>query len=323
MPPTLVLLDHGPDGALPAATLEVVTAARALGPVDGAWIGDGLTGALDQLGRAGVRRVHHLSPGGDDRWPAVVAECLLAARQACGASLVLLASTHEGTEIAAGLAARSARAAVVTDVDGLQWHDGALEVTKSGLAGTWVCQVQVTAPVAVLTVKPNAQRAEDAEQPVVTEVVELACEVSPLARAVQLVARTPRADTGRPDLAGADVVVVAGRGVEGDLGPVDALADELGAAVGATRVVSDEGWMAREQQIGQTGVVISPRLYIGAGVSGAVHHRGGMQSSGIVVAVNNDPDAPIFEIADYGIVGDLFEVLPTLTAELHRLRAQG
>jgi len=94
----------------------------------------------------------------------------------------------------------------------------------------------------------------------------------------------------------------------------------LGAAIGATRVATDEGWIARDAQIGQTGVTVSPRLYIGAGVSGAVHHRGGMQAAGTIVAINNDPDAPIFEIADFGIVGDLFEVLPQTTAELRRLR---
>ena len=117
-----------------------------------------------------------------------------------------------------------------------------------------------------------------------------------------------------------DVYMVTVPGTEGDFGPLEDLADELGAAIGATRVATDEGWIAREAQVGQTGVTVSPRLYIGAGVSGAVHHRGGMQAAGTIVAVNNDPDAPIFEIADYGIVGDLFAVLPQATAELRRLR---
>jgi electron transfer flavoprotein alpha subunit len=134
------------------------------------------------------------------------------------------------------------------------------------------------------------------------------------------VRRTPPAPSDRPDLSSADVVVVGGRGTEGDFGPIEALADEVGGAVGSTRVATDEGWIGHETQIGQTGVTVSPRLYIGAGVSGAVHHRGGMQASGTIVAVNPDPEAPIFEIADYGIVGDLFTVLPQVTEELRRLR---
>jgi len=105
--------------------------------------------------------------------------------------------------------------------------------------------------------------------------------------------------------------------------PVEDLADALGGAVGATRVVTDEGWISHETQVGQTGVTISPRLYIGAGVSGAVHHRGGMQASEVIVAVNDDADAPIFEFADFGVVGDLFTVLPQAAAGIRRLKAQG
>ncbi|GAB3217982.1 hypothetical protein GCM10027586_10990 [Kineococcus gypseus] len=124
----------------------------------------------------------------------------------------------------------------------------------------------------------------------------------------------------RPALAEAEVVVVGGRGTDGDFAPVEELADVLGGAVGATRVATDEGWIGHEAQVGQTGVTISPRLYVGAGVSGAVHHRGGMDASVTVVAVNEDPDAPIFEFADYGVVGDLTEVLPALSAEIRRRR---
>jgi electron transfer flavoprotein alpha subunit len=138
---------------------------------------------------------------------------------------------------------------------------------------------------------------------------------------VRLVERTERPASGRPDLASAHVVVAGGRGTEGDFSAVEELADVLGAAVGATRVATDEGWIGHDAQIGQTGVTVSPRLYIGAGISGAVHHRGGMQASGTIVAVNSDPDAPIFEIADFGVVGDLFQVLPQAAAELRARKA--
>ncbi|MCG2799469.1 MAG: electron transfer flavoprotein subunit alpha/FixB family protein [Cellulomonas sp.] len=313
---TLVLLDHDDDGTPRTAALELVTAARPLGAVHGVWVGDGLDAALATLADAGVETVHHVAA--DAWWPAVLAETLHTVRVSTGADLVLLASTAEGKEVAAGLAVLEG-AAVVTDVERLERVDGTLRVTKSVLAGTWASTVEVTSPVAVVTLEPNAVRAEPAERPSSPQVVDLPVTASQVARAVTVV-RTPRQATGRPDLATADVVVVAGRGVDGHLSPVEELADLLGGAVGATRVVADEGWLPREQQVGQTGVAVSPRLYIGAGVSGAVHHRGGMQSAGTVVAVNSDPDAPIFEFADYGVVGDLFEVLPALTAELRRLR---
>ena len=123
-----------------------------------------------------------------------------------------------------------------------------------------------------------------------------------------------------PDLGSASIVVVGGRGTEGDFSVVEELADVLGGAVGATRVATDEGWIGHDAQIGQTGVTIAPRLYVGVGVSGAVHHRGGMQASGTIVAVNSDPDAPIFEIADFGVIGDLFTVVPQAAAEIRRLK---
>jgi electron transfer flavoprotein alpha subunit len=180
----------------------------------------------------------------------------------------------------------------------------------------------VRTDLAVVLVKAGAvvSRHVDAEAPLAPEVRAREVAVSGRATRVRVVERTPQAPSDRPDLGSADVVVVGGRGTEGDFGPLEALADEIGGAVGATRVATDEGWIGHEAQIGQTGVTVSPRLYVGAGVSGAVHHRGGMQASGTIVAVNSDPEAPIFEIADYGVVGDLFAVLPQLTEELRRLR---
>ncbi|WP_454925597.1 electron transfer flavoprotein subunit alpha/FixB family protein, partial [Actinomyces gerencseriae] len=140
------------------------------------------------------------------------------------------------------------------------------------------------------------------------------------AAAVRLVSRERAAATAGPDLAGARTVVVGGRGVDGDFDLVRSLADSLGAAVGATRVACDEGWVERSAQIGQTGETISPRLYIGLGVSGAVHHTSGIQGAGTIVAVCDDSEAPIFEMADFGVVGDVTEVVPQLVSELARLR---
>ena len=140
------------------------------------------------------------------------------------------------------------------------------------------------------------------------------------AAAVRLVSRESTAAAAGPDLAGARTVVVGGRGVDGDFDLVRSLAEPLGAAVGATRVACDEEWIERSAQIGQTGVSIVPRLYIGLGVSGAIHHTSGIQGAGTIVAVCDDSEAPIFEMADFGVVGDVTEVVPQLVAELDRLR---
>ncbi len=311
----LVLLDHADAGDLRSSAPELVALARTLGdPVDGVWVG---AAPLPATLPAGLARVHRVAVTHDEHLATSVADALAAVAGATGASVLLLAATFENKDVAARLGV-GLGAGVVTDADAVAVEDGRVVAGKTVLAGTWTTRTEVVAPLAVVLVKAGAAVAD--EPAGVPEVVEHTAPATSVGGLVEVVERTERAGTGRPDLAGAQVVVVGGRGTEGDFGPLEELADALGAAIGATRVATDEGWIAREAQIGQTGVTIAPRLYIGAGVSGAVHHRGGMQAAGTVVAVNNDPDAPIFEIADYGIVGDLFEVLPQAAAELRRLR---
>jgi electron transfer flavoprotein alpha subunit len=321
----LVLLDRSePDGALRPAVLELATIARGLGDrVDGVWVGaDGPDAAtLEVLGRYGVGAVHAVRTGdADPHLTPVLAEALRAAVDAAGAGTVLTVSTFENKEAVARLAVATG-AGVVTDASAVERDaEGRVVATKTVLAGTWTTRCAVLTPLAVVTVKAGAVPAAPAEAPSTPEVRAIDLDVPARAVRVEVVERTPVAPSDRPDLASADTVVVGGRGTEGDFGPLEELAHVLGAAVGATRVATDEGWIGHEAQIGQTGVTVSPRLYIGAGVSGAVHHRGGMQASGTIVAINPEPEAPIFEIADYGIVGDLFTVVPALTVELRRLR---
>ena len=321
--PVLVLLDHAPDGTLRPPVRELLTLARDLAGgvgVHGVWAGvEDPAVALDVLAAQGVSTVHRLVTDADVHLSAVLADGLEAAVAASGAELLLLVSSFENKEAAARLAVRTG-AGVVTDADGLAVEDGRVVAHKTVLAGTWTTRCEVVAPRAVVTVKANAVVAEDVAEPASPQVMDLPIEVRASSTRVRLVERTELAASGRPDLGSAHVVVVGGRGTEGDFAPVEELADVLGGAVGATRVATDEGWIGHDAQIGQTGVTIAPRLYVGAGVSGAVHHRGGMQASGTIVAVNSDPDAPIFEIADFGIVGDLFTVLPQAAAELRRLQ---
>lgn len=321
--PVLVLLDHDLDGSLRTPVRELLTLARDLADgaqVHGLWTGAaGPDQALAALAAQGVTTVHRVAAGIETHLSSLLADALQAALERSGAHVLLLVSSFENKEAAARLAVRTG-AGVVTDVDGAALEGGQVVAHKTVLAGTWTTRCAVTAPTAVLTVKANSVVAQDATAPTTPQVVDL--EVAPGAGAdrVRLVERTERAASGRPDLGSAHVVVVGGRGTEGDFTPVEELADVLGGAVGATRVATDEGWIGHDAQIGQTGVTVSPRLYVGAGVSGAVHHRGGMQASGTIVAVNSDPDAPIFEIADFGIVGDLFTVLPQAAAEIRRLQ---
>lgn len=316
----LVLLDHTPDGALRAPVRELLTLARDIAGADvhAAWPAAGAEPteeALAELGAMGVGHVHRLVADADLHLSAVVAAGVASLLDAVGADLLLALSTFENKEVAARLAVATG-AGVVTDADALTVEDGRYVAGKTVFAGTWNTRCAVTTPLAIVLVKANSVVAYPAEDAVPVEVTDHAVTVDDAARRVRLVERTERPETGRPDLASAHVVVAGGRGTEGDFSAVEELADVLGAAVGATRVATDEGWIGHDAQIGQTGVTISPRLYIGAGISGAVHHRGGMQASGTIVAVNSDPDAPIFEIADFGVVGDLFQVLPQAAAEL-------
>ncbi len=327
--PVLVLLDHHTvDGApeLRPPVLELLTLARRLAASTGALVHGvalepGLAStAAAELGRYGVAVVHDVVLGGaDPHLTPVVAEALAAVAGSIGASTVLLTSTFENKEAAARLGVLTG-AGVVSDATDVVREGAEVVVAKTVFAGTWNTRCAITTPLAVVLVKANAVPAEPVEGATPPDVRGHDIAISEAATRVTLVERTERAPSGRPELAEAQAVVAGGRGTNGDFSAVEELADVLGAAVGATRVATDEGWIGHDAQIGQTGVTVSPKLYIGAGISGAVHHRGGMQASGTIVAVNTDPESPIFEIADFGIVGDLFEVLPQAAAEIRRLR---
>ncbi|GAA4288455.1 electron transfer flavoprotein subunit alpha/FixB family protein [Georgenia daeguensis] len=315
--PLLVVVDHV-DGALTTPSAEVLTLARSLttGGVSAVALEAPDTAALARYG-AGVVLVPELD-GLSSTVSAVAAEAVLAAVAQARPAAVLLVSSFAGKEIAARLAVALDSGAVV-DASGVTVEAGALVASKVVLQGTWETTCEVTRGVPVIAVKPTVVEAVAVDGPE-PEVVAVPVEFSAPARAVRVLSRTEHPRGGRAPLGEARTVVVGGRGVEGDFSLVTELADELGAAVGATRVATDEGWIEHAAQVGQTGVTISPRLYIGIGVSGAIHHTAGMQAAQTIVAVNSDPEAPIFEMADLGIVGDLNDVLPQAIEELRRLR---
>jgi electron transfer flavoprotein alpha subunit len=318
----LVLLE--PATEVRTSVLELLTIARGLGRVEAVALEAPTVEVLAQLGAYGVETVHQAEPArdgtcvsGDERHlPAVVAAGLTAAVRLTDADVVLLPTSFAAKE-AAALAARSLGAGLVIDAAALRDEDGRIVAGKRVFAGSWDTECTVTTDVAVVTVRANSAVAQPAKAAVEPVPEGFAVEVAP--SQVTLLSREVRADTsGRPPLDQAAVVVAGGRGTGGDFGPVEELADALGAAVGASRDAAFEGWW--DSYVGQTGVTVAPRVYIGAGISGAPHHRGGMQASQVIVAVNSDPDAPIFEICDFAVVGRLADVLPQAAAEIRRRR---
>ncbi|MFM9135980.1 MAG: electron transfer flavoprotein subunit alpha/FixB family protein [bacterium] len=314
----LVLVDHS-EGTVKKVTLELLTLARSLGAPSAVWLGGGAdAAALAQLGEYGAETVYVADSADlDDYLVAPKAEALASLIADKQPAAVLIASTADGKEIA-GRVAIKAESGIITDAVGV---DADLTATQSVFGGSTVVKSKVTRGTPIITVRPNSTAPVAA--PAAGARADIAVSVSDAAKAARVTGRTVAQRGGRPDLAEAAIVVSGGRGVGGaeGFGVVEALADTLGAAVGASRAATDAGWYPHQFQVGQTGKTVSPQLYIANGISGAIQHRAGMQTSKTIVVVNKDPEAPIFELADFGVVGDLFAVVPQLTEEIAKRRA--
>lgn len=312
MTAVLVFLDH-PGASLAKSERELISLAASLGQVSVAIADEPGQAYLDGVGSYGVEQ--YFRP--ED---AAVSEILVAGKaaflaeavRASGAEIVLFGNSYESKEIAARLGIRL-ESGVITDVVAL---DADLTATKSDFAGSYTVNCRVTTGVAILTVKPNSFEAAEAGAPVSPREVRLPVELPPAA--ARITGRVDKPVSGRPDLTEARVIVAGGRGVDGNFAPVEELADALGGAVGASRAATDAGWIEHSAQIGQTGKTVSPQLYISVGISGAIQQKAGMQTSKVIVAINKDADSPVFEIADFGIVGDLFTVLPQAAEEIRK-----
>lgn len=314
MPQVLVVVELV-DGAVASSTCELLTLARRLGDPVAVVLGAGAEGAVDRLGEHGATRVLSVpDPAMTDYLVAPKAEALAQLVAAESPAAVLLTSGAEAKEVAARLAVKIGSGLVTDAVDVAA--DGS--TTQDVFAGGFRVRAAVTHGVPVVTVKPGAVAAERAPVPAPPALETVTVTVSDAARTARVVAVEPKPPSGRPGLSAAPVVVSGGRGTGGDFGAVEQLADALGAAVGASRAAVDSGWYPHAYQVGQTGQTVSPQLYVAAGISGAIQHRAGMQTSKAVVAVNKDPEAPIFALADLGVVGDLHSVLPAVAAELAR-----
>ena len=323
--PILVLVDLETTETEPAPTgpsLELLTAARGLtsGDVVALTLRSLDDAASAVLAGAGATRLLTADLGESAHLPATAADAVVAAVSTVAPAAVLVVSDYRGKELA-GRAAVVLGSACVSDVTALEAAGTELRASKLVLSGSWSTTAGVASggSAPIIAVRPGIAEVTATEgAPLTAEPLEVP--VSAEAAAVRLVSREATSVASGPALSEARTVVVGGRGVDGDFDLVRSLAQPLDAAVGATRVACDEGWIERSAQIGQTGETISPRLYIGLGVSGAVHHTSGIQGAGTVVAICDDSEAPIFEMADFGVVGDVTEVVPQLVEELARLR---
>jgi len=319
MAEVLVLVDHV-DGAVRKTTSELLTIARRLGEPSAVLIGPGFDSARDTLAKFGAEKVYRVESADiGDYLVAPKAEVLAQLVGSASPAAVLISSSPEGKEIAARLAIKTGSGLITDAVDVQAGEGGTVHTTQSVFAGGYTVQATVTKGTPIVTVKPNSAAPEAVSGAAVENVVEVA--ISQGAKAARITGRQPKAASGRPELTEAAIVVSGGRGTAGDFSKVEEFADSLGAAVGASRAAVDAGWYPHSNQIGQTGKQVSPQLYVAAGISGAIQHRAGMQTSKTIIAVNKDSEAPIFEMADFGVVGDLFTVLPQATEAIQAAKA--
>lgn len=305
-------------GTLKKSSLHALTAARQLagrsgGKVVGLVLGKGIGDAAAELAAHGADEV---LVADDGRLENPIAEtwskAIEKAAKDAGAAYVIAPAVSQAKDILPRVAARLG-AGMASDVVGFGGEGAEVTFRRPMWAGAVIAEVEITTSVKVLTVRPTEfPSAEKAAAAGAVQALELPDLGTAKARFVEF----RQVKSARPELTEARIVVSGGRGTKGDFKPVETLADEMGAAVGATRAVVDAGWMPNDLQVGQTGKTVAPELYIALGISGAIQHVAGMKGSKVIVAVNKDPDAPIFQIADYGLVGDLFLVAPELQKAL-------
>jgi len=302
------------DGHAPASALELLTKARTFGDAAVFHIGAGSGEAFAELGEHGAAQIFHLST--DDHLPAAAAAAALASLlDEHGGEIVLFGMGNTDRDVAGRLSARIGRPVLANAVE--ISIDGSVSVTSEILGGVEAVVTETTGPApALVIVRPKAFPAEPSggATPPVSEVS--MPDVGRSGSAV-IVESHVEASEG-PDLEAASIVVSGGRGVgsQDKWSVIEDLASLIAAAVGATRAVIDAGWVPARLQVGQTGKTIKPDVYIAAGVSGAMQHLVGMKDSGTIIAINKDPDAPIFSVADLGIIGDLHQVVPKVTEAL-------
>jgi electron transfer flavoprotein alpha subunit len=316
MAEVLVLAEHA-GGEVKKVTCELITLARRFGEPAVVWTGPGAEEGQPRCAEFGAARIYVASDAAFDDYVVAPTAALLA--QLVGEkapALVLVAGTPEAKEVAARLAVKTDSGLITDAVDLTSGETGDPVAEQSIFGGSTVVHSRVSRGTPIVAVRPNSVPAQAEPGPAELTPVSLAGEVD----GARITGRVVAERGERPELTEASIVVSGGRGTGGAEGfeVIEKLADALGAAVGASRAVTDAGWYPHQFQVGQTGKTVSPQLYMAIGISGAIQHRAGMQTSKTIIAVNKDPEAPIFELADFGMVGDLFKVVPQLLDEIGR-----
>src|SRR6516165_43882 len=311
----LVLAEHT-GGEVKKVTCELITLACRFGEPSVVWTGPGSEEGRERCAEFGAARIYVAGEAAFDEYVVAPTAALLA--QLVGEkspALVLVAGTAEGKEVAARLSVKT-DSGLLTDAVDLQPGDDGPVAEQLNFGGATIVHSRVTRATPIVAMRPNSVPPEPAPGAAELSPVSLAGEFS----GARITGRVVAERGERPDLTEATIVVSGGRGTGGAEGfsIIEQLADSLGAAVGASRAVTDAGWYPHQFQVGQTGKTISPQLYMAIGISGAIQHRAGMQTSKTIIAVNKDPEAPIFELADFGVVGDLFKVVPQLLDEISK-----
>jgi electron transfer flavoprotein alpha subunit len=312
MAEVLVLVEHF-EGTPKKVTLELLTLARSLGEPSAVYVGGGYDNAKAVLAEYGAQKVYVAADADLDNYIiAPKAEVLAQVVGSSSPAAVLIPSSPEGKEIAARLAVKL-DSGVITDAVGVS--DGFV-CEQSIFGGGYTVKSKVSKGTPVITVRPNSTPPEPS--PATPSEEQVAVTLSDAAKKAKVLERVSEKKGGRPELTEAEIVVSGGRGLgSGEhFALIEKFADSLGAAVGASRAATDAGWYPHQNQVGQTGKTVSPQLYIAVGISGAIQHRAGMQTSKTIVAINKDPEAPIFELVDFGVVGDLFDVVPQVTEQI-------
>ena len=314
MSSVIFLVDHS-GGKVAKASGELATFAKSIGESIAVVFASNPEEIISQLNNISVDKVITATGDWDKYGPAAIADGLAQIIDAKKPNALLITSTATGKEIAARVAVKT-NSGIITDAVGV---DKDLITTQSVFGGSTTVHSAVTTGISVITLRANSIEPVSASSTPAVE--EFAVNISDSAKLATITSATAAVKGGRPELTEASVVVSGGRGTNGDFKPVEALADALGAAVGASRAATDAGWYPHSHQVGQTGKTVSPQLYVAAGISGAIQHRAGMQTSKTIVAINKDPEAPILEIADFAVIGDLFNVLPQATEKIKARKA--
>ena len=318
----LVILEQR-DGKIKKSSFEALTVAQNLASslgfsVDAALIGNEVVNLSEVFSYCSCNLIHFthadLQLYSSSAYKKIAVE--YASKQGC--EIILLSNTSLGKDLAPRVAI-GLNAGLVSDCIALDLKENQLIAIRPIYAGKALQEVKLNSEVKVFSLRPNVFKAVQLESKANEKISTVVEENPDLSNRVKQIIRSE----GKLDVAEADIIVSGGRGVKGPehFNLIEGLAEQLGAAVGASRAVVDAGWRPHEDQVGQTGKTVSPSLYVACGISGAIQHLAGMSSSKYIVAINKDKDAPIFSVADYGIAGDLFEILPVLTEEIKKLKS--